>query len=62
MGHYDSSYEAQETEAKKEQDAQRKKAKKLLKEAAAFSDYASESDLFKQKIREAIYWLENDLG
>ena len=62
MGHYDSDYEAVDEKARKEQKTKRVKALKHLKDALEYAEYASETDFYKQKVREAIYWLENDLG
>ena len=62
MGHYDSDYEDREEKARSRLGAHRAKAKKLLEDAVTFAPQAAESALFEQKIREAIYWLENNLG
>lgn len=62
MGHYDDDYEYEENKRRKSTKVKREKTLEHLQAALANSESAQESDLFKQKVREAIYWLENDLG
>lgn len=59
MGHYTTSRAFDENKLEKKEIANRKKAKKHLQAALTHSDSAYESEIFRVKIKEAIFWLEN---
>lgn len=62
MGHYDSAYEYDAAEALKERKKEIKHVKTLLEMAlTAGKDCAAEHELFSVKIKEAIFWLENNI-
>ena len=57
MGHYDDAYEYDDAAARKDTSKNRKIAIKHLEEALAYSRYADNSEVYTQKLKEAILWL-----